>query len=170
MTIQEAYDANVYINNTSTHGTASEVTCPDVTPVMGEYNVLGMVGTLEFFKGFEKLETTIKWKYANTDVRKACANFIKPVDIMVRSHKARWDNGGILEDVPIVIYLKGTPTKHQGGGYKPKEASEFETTFSCTYFKEEVDGEEIVEVDVMNNIYKVDGEDLLAEYRQNLGI
>jgi P2 family phage contractile tail tube protein len=170
MVIQEVYDANIYFNNVSTHGTASEVTCPDITPIMGEYKALGMAGTLEFFKGFEKLEATIKWKYAAVEIRRACANFIKPVDIMVRSRKARWDSGGIIEDVPVVIYLKGTPTKHQGGGYKPQEASEFETAFTCFYFKEEINGEEIIEVDVMNNIYKVDGEDLLAEYRQNLGI
>ena len=170
MKIQEVYDANVYVNNVSTHGTASEVTCPDITPVMGEYKALGMAGTLEFFKGFEKMEATVKWKYASDDIRKACANFMKPVDIMIRSHKCRWDSGGIVEDVPVVIYMKGTPTKHQGGGYKPQEATEFETSFSLFYYKEEADGEEIIEVDAMNNIYKVDGEDLLAEYRQNLGI
>ena len=33
-----------------------------------------------------------------------------------------------------------------------------------------IDGEEIVEIDVINNIYKVGGEDLLAERRQNLGL
>jgi P2 family phage contractile tail tube protein len=170
MTIQEVYDANVYFNSVSTHGTASEVTCPDLTPVMGEYKALGMAGILEFFKGFEKLEATIKWKFADTEIRKACANFVQPADIMVRSNRARWDSGGIIDNVPVVIYLKGTPTKHQGGGYKAQEATEFETTFTCFFFKEEVDGDPIVEVDVMNNIYKVDGVDLLAEYRMNLGV
>lgn len=168
--IQSVYDANVYVNDRSEHGTASEVTCPDITPVMGEYKALGMMGAAEFPKGFEKMEATIKWKFADTETLKDCANFFKPVNLMVRSHKVRYDAGGVVEDVPVVIYMTGTPTKHQTGGYKPQEDSEFETTFTIFYCKMEVDGEEIVELDVLNNIYKVGGEDLTAETRQNLGI
>lgn len=170
MKIQNVYDANIYVNNVSTHGTASEVTCPDITPVTADYKALGMAGSLAFPQGFEKMEATVKWTFADDDIRKACANFFKPVDIMIRSHKVRWDSGGVIDDAPVVIYLKGLPTKHQGGGYKPQESTEFETSFTVHYYKEEVDGESIIEVDVMNNIYKVDGEDILAEYRQNLGI
>ena len=33
-----------------------------------------------------------------------------------------------------------------------------------------VDGREVLEVDVLANIFKVDGVDVLAQYRQNLGI
>jgi P2 family phage contractile tail tube protein len=115
-------------------------------------------------------ETAVKWTYPDNDAKIACANFLTPVNLMVRSSKAEYDGGGISEEVPVVIYLKGYPTKHPGGSYKPKEDTEVESTFSILYYKEEVDGEEIIEVDVLNNIYKVDSEDLLAERRQNLGI
>jgi P2 family phage contractile tail tube protein len=170
MKITKVYDANVYINSSSKHGQASEVTCPDIQAVTTDYKSLGMVGSAEFFNGFDKMEATIKWTYPDNEAKLACANFLKPVDIMVRSSKAEYDGGGITEEVPVVIYLKGYPTKHAGGGYKPKEDTEVESTFSVLYYKEEVNGEEIIEVDVLNNIYKVDGEDLLADRRQNLGI
>jgi len=170
LNIAKVYDANVYVNNASTHGKATEVTCPDITPVMTDYNALGVIGGLKFFNGFEAMESTIKWKYADSDTLKACANFTKPVDIMVRSSKAEYDSGGELSEKSVVIYLKGYPTKHTTGGYKRGEDTEYETTLSVFYCKQEVDGEEIVELDAMNNIYKVDGEDLLAERRQNLGI
>lgn len=168
--ISKVYDANVYVNNGSKHGQASEITCPDISATMADYKALGMVGTAEFFNGIEKMEMTVKWTWPDNDARKACANFLKPVDLMVRSSKAEYDNGGIKGEVPVVIYLKGYPKKHAGGGYKPKEDTEVETVFSVLYYKEEIDGEAIIEVDVLNNIYKVDGEDLLAERRQNLGI
>jgi len=33
----------------------------------------------------------------------------------------------------------------------------------------EIDGVEVFEVDVMNNIYKVDGVDIMQQYRANIG-
>jgi P2 family phage contractile tail tube protein len=170
MKITKVYDANVYLNNNSKHGEASEVTCPDIAAVMSDYSALGMVGSAEFFNGFDKMEATIKWTYPDNEVKMATANFMKPVDLMIRSTKSEYDGGGIQSETPIVIYLKGYSKQHQGGGYKKGEDTTPESTFSILYYKEEVDGEEIVELDVLNNIYKVNGEDLLAERRQNLGI
>lgn len=170
MKIAKVYDANCYINNSSKHGQAAEITCPNITAMMTDYKALGMVGSAEFFNGFDKMEATIKWTYPDNDTKIAFANFMKPVDVMVRSSKAEYDGAGIQNEKPVVIYLKGYPKQHNGGLYKPKEDTEVENTLSVLYYKEEVDGEEIVEVDVLNNIYKVNGVDLLAERRQNLGI
>ncbi|MDL2289958.1 phage major tail tube protein [Paludibacteraceae bacterium OttesenSCG-928-F17] len=170
MKINKVYDANVYVNNSSTHGTASEVTCPTITAKMSDYNALGMAGTASFFNGFEAMELTIKWTYPDNDVKAACANFLKPVDLMIRSSKSEFDSDGIANEAPVVIYLKGYPKQHPGGTYKKNEDTEVESVFSVLYYKEEVDGDEIVEVDVLNNIYIVDGVDMLAERRQNLGI
>ncbi len=170
MKVNKVFDANVYLNNASKHGLASEITCPNIAALMAEYKALGMVGSVEFFNGFDKMEASIKWTYPDNEAKKACANFTKPVDIMVRSSKAQYDTGGITAETPIVIYMKGYPKQHPGGSYKKGEDTEVESTFHVLYYKEEVDGETIVELDVMNNIYKVDGEDLLVERRQNLGI
>ena len=170
MTIAKVYDANVYVNNASKHGLASEITAPTITAVMTDYKAMGMVGSLEFFNGFYKLETTIKWTYPDNEAQKACANFLKPVDLMIRSSKAEYDNGGITSEKPVVMYVRGYPKAHPGGSFKAKEDTELENTFTVHYYKLEIDGEEIVEIDITNNIYKVGGEDLLAERRQNLGL
>ena len=70
----------------------------------------------------------------------------------------------------LLLLADGYPKAHPGGSFKAKEDTELENTFTVNYYKLEIDGEEIVEIDVMNNIYKVGGEDLLAERRQNLGL
>lgn len=170
MEIAKVYDANVYVNGNSTHGQASEVTAPVLTALANDYKSMGMIGSLELFNGFDKMEATIKWTYPNNAVQKACANFLKSVDLMIRSSKAEYDADGIVVEKPIVMYLKSMPKTHPGGSYKAKEDTELENTFGVQYYKLEIDGEEIVEVDVINNIYKVGGEDLMAERRQNLGI
>ena len=157
-------------NNASKHGLASEITAPTITALMTDYKAMGMIGSAEFFNGFDKLETTIKWTYPDNEAQKAFGNFLKPVDLMIRSSKAEYDNTGITEEKPIVMYIRGYSKTLPGGAFKAKEDTELESTVSVQYYKLEIDGEEIVEIDVINNIYKVGGEDLLAERRQNLGL
>ena len=92
MNIAKVYDANVYVNNASKHGLASEITAPTITALMTDYKAMGMIGSAEFFNGFDKLETTIKWKTVSGQRRplqKAFGNFLKPVDLMIRSSKVR---------------------------------------------------------------------------------
>lgn len=170
MKILKVHDANYFVNDTSKHGLASEVTCPTIAAIMSDYKALGMIGSVELFSGFDKLESTVKWTYPDNDAQKAFANFLKPLDIMVRSNRVEYEGGAITEEVPVVIYMRGNSKQFQGGTFKTKEDTELENTVSLTYFKLEVDGEEIIEVDVLNNIYKVDGVDLLATRRENLGI
>jgi hypothetical protein len=85
MNIAKVYDANVYVNNASKHGLASEITAPTITALMTDYKAMGMIGSAEFFNGFDKLETTIKWTYPDNEAQKAFGNFLKPVDLMIRT-------------------------------------------------------------------------------------
>jgi P2 family phage contractile tail tube protein len=170
ITINKVFDANVYVNNASKHGQASQVVCPNVEAIMNEYSSLGMFGTLELPAGFAAMEATFTWTYPDNEAQHAFANPYKAVDIMVRSSKAVYNNGGLVEEQPVAIFLRGLPKQHQAGTFAGKEAVEPESALAVNYYKLEVDGEEIIEVDVINNIFKVNGEDVLAERKTNLGI
>ena len=76
---------------------------------------------------------------------------------------------GTLAEVPAVAYLSGTFKEFPLGNLKPQENAEYETTMSVNYAKLVVNGDEIFEIDVLANIYKVDGVDILAVYRANIG-
>ena len=41
--------------------------------------------------------------------------------------------------------------------------------FSATYVRQILNGEEVVLLDYLANIFKVGGQDQLAKYRQNIG-
>lgn len=133
MNIAKVYDANVYVNNASKHGLASEITAPTITALMTDYKAMGMIGSAEFFNGFDKLETTIKWTYPDNEAQKAFGNFLKPVDLMIRSSKAEYDNTGITEEKPIVMYIRGYSKTLPGGAFKAKEDTELESTVSVQY-------------------------------------
>ena len=78
MKVTKVYDANIFVNNTSTHGQASEVTPPTLTAVMADYKAMGMAGSLELFNGFDKMETTIKWTYPDSDTQKVLPTSASP--------------------------------------------------------------------------------------------
>jgi len=170
LTVTKVMDANVYVNNTSKHGQASEITCPDVSYKMDDFQALGLVGTPKYFSGLEAMEATIKWTYPDNDAQIALANPFQPVELMIRSNKMVLENDAVVDNQPVTIYLRALPTKHPGGSFKAKEAVEVEHTFAVNRYKLEVNGEEIIEIDVPNNIFRIGGEDILSDYRTNLGI
>ena len=168
--IAKIRDANVYINGTSTHGQSTEITLPEIAPEKAEYTALGMVGTIKTFKGFNSMECTIKWSSPENDVAIACANPLKPVELMVRANRDVYEGSELIDQQPVVYYLRVTPANIGLGTLKPKEDTETESKFDLTYIKQIVNGEEIFELDIINNIFRVGGEDILAQYRENLGI
>jgi P2 family phage contractile tail tube protein len=169
-TITKVQDANVYINGTSTHGQASEVTLPEIQFSKSEYKALGMIGSLKVFNGIDALEATIKWNFPDNDVLVALANPRKEVDLMIRSNKTVYSGSNVDDEQPVIVYLKGTSNNHGLGDYKAHEDTELSTKIDITYLKQVVNGQEIVELDVTNNIFRVDGIDQLANYRRNLGL
>ena len=170
-TIAKIRDANVYINGTSTHGQANEITLPEIKPSKSEAKNLGMVGVLKLDNGgFEALEATIKWNSPNNDVKIILANSRKKVDLMVRSQRDVYENGDLVREESVIYYLRGTSASYNMGSLKAKDDTENETKIDLSYIKEVVNGQEIVELDVVNNIYRVGGQDLLATYRKNLGV
>ncbi len=163
-------DANVYVNGTSTHGQSTEITLPNIQASKSEYKALGMVGVLKLFNGFDALEATIKWSSPGNDVAIACADPRKAVDLMIRSSRDVYVNGSLTEEQPVIYYIRGTSNNIGFGTLKSKEDTETETKFDLTYIKQVVNGTEVVELDIANNIFRVGGEDLLAKYRENLGL
>ena len=55
------------------------------------------------------------------------------------------------------------------GEFKQHEGVNLTTKFSCTYIKQVINGQDILELDVLANIYKAGGRDLLSNYRVNIG-
>lgn len=170
ISINKLTNANVYVDGGSLLGQTEEITLPSVMYKMAEHKALGMVGTTEFFSGIDKMETKIKWNSYYPEVMKKMANPFKNMKIQVRASLETYGADGRTEQVPCIVYITAASKGFPMGGYKQHENVEVENTLTTYQCKLEIDGEPIVEVDILNNIFKVEGEDLLAEYRANLGI
>ena len=163
-------DANVYVGANSTHGFANEITLPDIEASMSEYKALGMVGTKELFQGFGKMEASIKWNAPSEDILQACANPRTSAELMVRTSREVYENGSVTGEQPVTYFMRATSKNFSAGSFKSKEDTETETKFAVSYFKMIQNGVEIYELDVDNNIFRLGGVDMLAKYRENLGL
>ena len=167
--INKVTNANVYADGNSWIGRAEEVKLPTLTAKMVEHKALGMVGTLELPTGIDKLEGEIKWNGPYTDVLRRVANPFKPVQLQLRSNVQQFGAGGLVVEVPMVTYLTVLFTDTDLGGYKQHENVENTSKYRAYYVKQTLNGEDVVELDVMANVYRVGGVDLLANYRVNIG-
>ena len=162
-------NANIYIDGNSLLGQAEEFKLPVVKFKMAEHKAVGMVGAIKLPSGFEALEGEIKWNSLYKDVAKTVANPYKAVQLQCRSNIETYGAQGRLQEVSLVTYLTVMFKKNPLGTFKQHDNAEFGSGFSATYIKQVIDGEDVLELDYLANIYKVGGEDLLQQYRANIG-
>lgn len=167
--IKKLTNANVYLGGNSLLGKASEIDLPKVVQKMMEHNALGMIGTLELPSGIDKLESRLKWSSFYADVKRQFANPFNALNLQVRGNLESYTSAGRTEEVAYVCYMTAHCKDLPLGNFKRHENAEFESNLSVTYVKLEVDGVPVVELDVIANIYKVDGVDIMAQYRANTG-
>jgi uncharacterized protein len=168
--INKLTNANVYLDGISLLGKAEEVELPMLKAIMAEHKALGLLGKLEFFAGFEKMTAKIKWNSFYADTMKKVGNVTTSMKLQIRSSLESFDSSGRTAQKPVVVYITATSTDFPYGNFKQHDNVEAETNFSVYSCKMEIEGQAIVEFDALANIYKVNGVDVAATYKINLGI
>lgn len=169
VSVNRLTNANIYIDGKSHLGKAEEVSLPDIKNKMSEHKALGMVGSAEFFAGIDKMEAKIKWNSMYADVLKKMANPTTALQLQVRANLETYESAGRTAQTPVIAYITGMPKNFPGGNFKQHDNVEQESMLNVTYYKLEIGGDVVIEIDVLANIYKVDGVDILAQYRENIG-
>lgn len=162
-------NASVYLNGNSFFGKCEEIDLGTVKTVMSDFQGLGMVGLIELPDGIDKLEGKIVWNSLYYEAAKRLATPFKSVQLQCRSNVQVFNNGGLVDEVPLVTLMTVTFKEYQLGSYKPRDPSKFESPFSATYVRQQLNGQEVLLLDYLANIFRVGGQDQLAKYRQNIG-
>lgn len=167
--VNSVTNANIYADGQNWIGKAKEVQLPEQAYKMVDHEALGMVGMVELFAGLDKMEATLQWNSLYFDALVKAVNPNAPINLQVRANMRQRASTGLLDEVPIVITMTGQPKNIPGMNFKQHENVELETKFNVTYYLLEIDGNAVVECDLFANIFKVNGVDLLAKYRANIG-
>lgn len=169
-TIKKITDANVYLDGTSFLGKAQEVNLPDLKFQMSAHNALGMFGKIDLPSGLEPLEATIKMNGIYKEFQKLLADPFTSRTLVVYANQETWTGGGRTAQEQVVITMVGTSKSAPLGAFKQHEPADASGVFAITAAKLEIAGDTVFDVDVLNNIFKVNGTDLLSDYRANLAL
>lgn len=167
--VRKITNANVYFDGANYLGKVSEVTLPDVQIKQVDHQALGMAFMTEIPAGLDKMELEMNWTSMIPEAFKKVANAFNAYTFEVRSSLETYEGAGRVAQSSVVVYFRGMPKNIPGGAFKMHENWEGSTKFNINYFRLEIGGDTIYELDALANVYKVDGVDLLATWRANLG-
>ena len=163
-------NAHIYMG-TSQFGKIKEFKFPDITTVTVDSKPIDFIGTVKLPIGIKLDDSTIKLNGFDSGVFTQLSDINKEHIITIRGNMKKF-NGNVLEDeLPVkgvirAITKKITPL----GNIKQQENSEFSVELIPHASKIEYKGIVLMEIDIPNNIYVVEGIDQLAKMKQNLGL
>ncbi|OCC25324.1 phage major tail tube protein [Croceicoccus estronivorus] len=158
----------VYNDGVGYFGETAEVTVPKLARTFEDYKGGGFDGAVGIDLGGEPIE--FEWKIGGMlehAYRQFGATSINAVQLrFVGSYQD--DNTGRTKTVDITV--RGRHQEIDPGNAKAGDDTEQTVKTRCAYYKLMVDGETLIEKDELNMVFVVNGVDLMAQHRANLGI
>ncbi|AWX15590.1 phage major tail tube protein [Mergibacter septicus] len=154
-------DGNRYI------GQVTEVTTPKLAMKVEEFRSGGMIGAVDINLGLEKLECEFKMGGYMTELIKG---FGASIDGMPLRFMGAYEEDNTNQVTSIEIVMRGRFTEIDNGNSKAGDDTEQTFKVPLTYYKLIENGKDVVEIDMLNSIFVVDGKDRLSEHRKAIGL
>lgn len=155
-------DGNAYVGDTQS------ITPPKLTRKFEEHRAGGMGRPVKFDMGGEALEmeATYAGFMRGVLMQQGMLSLGGVQQRFVGSFQD--DESGLVSQVEIVT--RGRHEEIDMGEWKPGESSEFKVKSQLSYYKLSLDGERLIEIDVIGMVEFVGGVDLMAPHRAVLGL
>lgn len=135
------------------------ITLPEITPQTAELKALGTL-TMPMWSLLDNLEMTITKIGIDMGLRSMITP--KPLPMEARWIQAVTDAAGITREVGCKAFVRGIPTKVPGFGLTPGETTEAECTYTLYRYQLIVDGAELLLIDKLAGIVRINGQDYTA--------
>ncbi|WP_193162983.1 phage major tail tube protein [Enterobacter ludwigii] len=161
---------NVFLNGYDYHGVAESVDLPKLTRKFENGRYAGMPGSAAADMGLDDEALTMNWTLGGYDSEVYKQMGSPVVDgCMVRfAGSLQRDDTGEISAIEVVV--RGRHKEIDPGTSKEGDNTSLKTTTICTYYKLTIDGEELIEIDVVNMMDKAGGVDRMAQHRKNIGL
>lgn len=159
-------DANAYLDGTRMIGVAASVDLPEVNMKTGTVEGFGVGGEIDSptIGQWERFEQEVQF---NT-LYSSAVDMLNPltvVNLTFRAAQQVYDKTGGYDFKGLRVVEMGRVKKFKPGKIEKSEGMEATVTLELTYIMIEVDGEQLIEIDKLNGVYKVKGVDMLAKVR-----
>ncbi len=161
---------NLFNDGESFVGQCGTVTLPKLARKMEAWRGAGMDGPVKVDMGHSDDGLQIEWTIGGwglSVLRQFGA--VKADGVMLRwAGSIQRDDTAEVSAVEVVV--RGRHEEIDFGDSEAGEDTEHSITTTCTYYKLTIDGNEEIEIDLLNFIFKVNGKDMLAEHRKAIGL
>ena len=158
---------NLFVDGKGFAGLASQVTLPKLKIKSEEFRAGGMDAPVKMDLGLEAMEAG----FTMTGVAKDVLKFFGLADQTAFNGSFRGafrDQKGAV--VPAVITFRGMLEEVDMGDWKPGDKTETKFNAALSYYKLEVEGATVYEIDPIGMIRIIDGTDQLTEIRAAIGM
>ena len=158
---------NLYRKGTKLVGLTGEVELPAVTMVTDTLEGAGTGGNMDIpvIGLTENIDIQIPFMSLTKDLF-SLANPVEAEDLTLRGAIQGTDPAtGKISYTSIAISMRGTVKEITPGTVKSGGKMESSVTMTLSYYKIALDGETVLEIDKLNNVFVVNGDDVLKEVR-----
>ena len=154
---------NAYLDGVQMIGVVPDIDLPEIGMKASEVEGAGMLGVLDSptIGQFESIEQEIKFNVLYSDAINML-NPLEAVNLTFRAAQQVYDKNGGYAFKGLRIVEQGRVKTFKPGKLKRAEGMDASITMELTYILIEVDGVVMLEIDKLNQVYKVNGTDMLA--------
>ncbi len=158
---------NVYRGGNRLLGVGEELTLPDFEALSETVSGAGLLGEIDdpTVGAFGNMEQDVPFRLLDEDAFDMM-DMTKAVDLEIRGAAQTVNSSGDIEFVPVRVALRGRSKKLGGGKLKAGSPMDSGVTLTVLYILIEVDGSPMVELDKINEVFKVRGVDILAKIKE----
>lgn len=159
----------VYEDSTEYMGVA-EVQLPELSRITQEVSGAGINGTYNapVAGNFEAMSMTMNFRTPTRGQVSLFENRVHMLDLRV-AQQQRDPATGKVSSVAVKHVVGATPVKLAPGKVAPASTADASGEYAVTYYAMFIDGEKVIEIDLLNFICIINGVDELAEVRKALG-
>lgn len=164
-------NAKIYLDGQPELLGTADAELPSLEYITETMSGLGLAGEMEtpVIGQFKSLPFKFKFNTLN----KSALVLLKPQahHLEIRASIQELDGGaGKLVPTPCKVVLHGLPKKVSLGKLEPGKKMDSEVELECSYLKVWLGGNEVLEIDKLNFVCRINGESMLSEVRSHLGM
>ncbi len=158
---------NVYNEGNRLLGMGDEMTLPDFEASSETISGAGILGEVDdpTVGYFGNQEVEIPFRVLDQEAMDMM-DMTKAVQLTVRGAQQTTSSAGDIEYRQMRVVIRGRAAKFSPGKVKAGAAMETKVTLTLLYILIELDGKSVLELDKFNEVYKVNGVDVLAAIKE----
>lgn len=158
---------NVYKEGNRLLGMGDEMALPDFEASSETVSGAGILGEIDdpTVGHFSNQEIEVPFRVIDQEAVDML-DMTKSVTLTIRGAQQTTNSEGDIEFRPMRVVVRGRSKKFSPGKVKAGSTMETKVTLTVLYILIELEGKPILELDKLNEVYKINGIDVLAKVRE----